>query len=185
MMTAVVVRNSILKAAQGSLDGPTMIVVADAVASAVSGWMVGLSGTAVGSAGVGKVTGNLSVQPAPGIVLQALVAAGVKGPLATVLATVLANGVSEAASTGTYSGTSFGVAVGTDTSKVTTADVVVLSGLLAEAFGSAAMADILSIGIANGLAAMLLSTGTGSGQVAGVPTVPTTPATAGTVSLVV
>ena len=166
-----------------SMGGTDFDRLAMGIAQAVVTWGVGqpqnlsLSGTAVGSGGFGTIappTTRIIVPPNQGVVLGAMTGAGLSGPTGLSLAAVIANGISSAfTSSAQYSGVSSTVGVGSDTSRFSLSNaaslVGILNGTLTASAGAGLAIGMLSTGIGNGIASMLLQ-GTGFGAVTGVPT---------------
>ena len=170
--------------------------MAAGIAQAVFQWGVGqpqnlaLLGIAVGSGGSGVIAPpatKLIVPPNPGVVLGAMTGAGIAGPTGVSLAAVIANGISSAfTSSGQYSGVSTTVGVGTDNSKIIVSNAAsligTLNGVLSSMLGAGPSIGMLSTGLGNGIAAMLLQ-GTGTGAITGAPG--PYPASGSTTSMVV
>jgi len=200
-LTPPVIQNALLSvraAAPHPFNGINYDKLALGIGLAVSQWGVSqpqnlaLVGAATGLGGPGVIlpaTAKLLVPPNPGILLGALVGAGMAGPLSQSLAVVVSLGVSQAFSTsGQYSGISPTVASGADVSKITTANPATLIGILnanlSAVLGVGPALGLMTTGLGNGIASLLLQ-GTGAGAVTGVPVVPTFPAGGVTNSVVV
>lgn len=180
-LTPAVILGSLLAArASGGvpMNGVNFDKMAMGIANSVSTWAVmqpqnlALTGVAVGTGGVGNImapTTKLIVPPNPGLMMGAFAGAGLVGPSGSSLATVIAIGISTAfTSAGQYQGLSPMVGVGSDTSKITVANAASLIGLLNVNLGAGPLAGVLSIGLGNGIAALLLQ-GFGMGAITGVP----------------
>jgi hypothetical protein len=153
--------------------GVTWEPLALAISNGVSTWAsipsnLALTGTTVGTAGVGPVAGVLTVPPNPPAFNAAFLAAGFTGPVAPSLALVLANAMSQAFTGAAYVGTSTGVGSGSDTSLITTANPGTLASILTPLFGVGPTAASLALGVANGVCTQLLA-GFGVGSVNGPP----------------
>ena len=176
-LTSAAVTAAILAAAP-EMAGPTGLIVAQTVGSAVVPWAnvpanLALTGVTTGTLGAGTVLGSLIVPPDVATVSGALTAAGVLGPTASILAKAIAIGIATSFSTAQYAGPSIGVGVGVDVSKVTVTNPATLIPILSTGLAGAS-GPLVSIGIGNGIAA-LLALGTGVGVVTGSPS--TTPGT--------
>lgn len=162
-----------------SLMGPDYDRIVVGIAQAIFQWGVGqpqnlaLTGSAVGSAGVGAitpVTTRITVPPSFGIMLSALTGAGVKGPTGVSMASAVSNGISLAfSSSAQYTGVSSTVGAGQDISRITVANAATLIALLNANLGNGPSIGMLSNGLGNGIASMLLQ-GVGTGTVTGIPT---------------
>ncbi len=153
------------------------------VSLAVSGWaigqpqnvsLMGISAGAVGGGAVVPVTTKVLVAPNPPLMIAAFAGAGFVGPVGISLATVFAIGLGNAfTKNAQYVGPVAGVGVGQDVAKIISANANTLVPLIVSActgtlLGGGPMLTTFATGLANGLAAMLL-TGVGTGTVAGVP----------------
>ena len=168
------------------------------LAQGVSQWGVGqiknlaCTGSATGLAGGGAVipvASRITVPPDDTLMRVALVSAGMLGPNAQSLGSAVAKGIAVAfTSFGQYTGVVAGVSNGADISKITQADPQALTQILMSTLGSSMGAGpalpMLAAGLSNGIT-MTLKTGTGQGQVAGVPTFPPVPASTVTYSMVI
>lgn len=162
-----------------SLMGQDFDRLAAGIAQAVVQWGVGqaqnlaLTGTAVGSGGVGSIvtaTTRISIPQNFGVMLGALRGAGVQGPTGVSLASAISNGIATAFSTSAqYAGVSSSVGVGSDISRITVANAATLVSMLNTTLGNGPSIGILSSGLGNGIAALLLQ-GVGFGTVTGVST---------------
>jgi hypothetical protein len=166
------------------------------VANGVCAWAVGqpdnvaLEGLAIGAAGVGAVipVGSIfTVPPAVPVMMDALVGAGMLGPLAASLATSMTAGISDAFSTlAWYVGISSAVGVGADVSKVTVANAATLIAMLETTLPAAGVVGAglhqMTIGLGVGIAG-LVALGEGSAPVVGVPIIPPAPSTGPTNSV--
>lgn len=156
--------------------------LAQAVSFAIPSWAVGqqtnlaLTGVAAGNTGAGTinpVTTRLFIVPNVPAMLAGLHSAGMKGPMAQSLATIMAIGIATTFSKiGQYAGTAAGVGVGTDSSKISKANVATLTTTLevfmATFMGPGPANTMMAEGIARGVTDMLKS-GTGVGMVVGTP----------------
>ena len=167
----------ILSAAGSAAASHNFPKVAQATANAFVMWLpigVQVQGFTVGVVGAGTVKGKSIVVGPTGVMAGTFVAAGLVGrtssQTALAIETGVANGVNGAPpSTGAqYRGVSVGVAVGVDKSQVIGTNAPLLIGLLNTQLKGLGIvgqnAVSLSIGIGNGLAALML-TGTGLGAV--------------------
>jgi len=156
--------------------------LATGIAQGVSQWGVGqpqnlaLTGMATGFGGAGTIVsaGTKIVVPANyGVVLGALISAGMVGPVGPSLAMAVTNGISSAFTvSGQYSGVSSMVGSGNDVAKVTMANagtlIGILNSVLVGSLGTGSSIGMLSAGLGNGIASLLLL-GTGTGVVMGTP----------------
>lgn len=188
-LTPIAITTAILSAGSADLTGPNFPRVATGIGNALALWAVSplnlaLTGVTTGQAGAGVVTGTLTVLPAVPAMVAALSGAGLNGITAPFMAKAVSIGVANAfTASAAYTGTSVGVAIGTDVSYVTVANAATLIPVLnvsltAALTGSGPNVGTLSIGLGNGIVALLL-TGTGVGVVAGTPA-PTPIPTVGT-----
>ena len=160
-----------------SLTGPAWMQTASAIGVAVQMWAVIpanviLVGSVNGTIGAGGVTGKFLMVPAPLPVSVSVAAAGLVGPKAAQMALAVGSGVGISLNaTAGYVGTATG-AIGIDISKVTFANPATLIALLTSNMAARGIvgpvAAQLSIGLGNGIAAMVL-TGGGTGVAAGAP----------------
>lgn len=151
------------------------------LATGVVQWGVGqpynlaLIGVATGTAGAGTIatpTSKLIVPPAVGVVVAALSGAGMQGQLSLALATAVTMGISQGFNFyGQYSGVATGVGVGSDISKIVVANAPTLVGILEStlraSLGSGLATSLMTQGLGNGIASLLLL-GTGIAPVTGV-----------------
>jgi hypothetical protein len=175
-IVAPAITSAILAAgASSGIVGPNFQLLASSVGRAVSVWAripssVVLTGAVTGAVGGGQVSGKLFVVPSP-IPLPATIAGvGFLGVQAPLLGGAIGIGVSTSLNAiAGYRGVSTG-AIGVDASKVIFADPTSLISLLTGGMTGVGLvgpqAPLLAAGIANGIAAMLL-TGVGVGVAAG------------------
>lgn len=162
-------------------NGPAFDQLAWAIANAVTDWIdnplnVALAGIATGTAGVGVIPGSTSklfVAPVIPLMTSGLEAGGLNGPLTPSLSIVvtlaIAHGLTQF---GEYQGVCPTVGVGTDASKVVTADIPSLAEQLLVEMAAQKMTGPANLRMANGLAigiASLVLTGIGTGRVIGTP----------------
>lgn len=174
-ITPPAITTAILQAAPG-LQGPSWYLLAGCVGQAVAAWAltptsVALTGVVTGTVGSGTVFGKLLLAPTALPLPATLAAAGIYGVSAPQMAIGIGVGVSSSLNaTANYTGVSTG-AIGTDASKVVVADPASLTSILTSICVSQGLvgpqAPLLSTGIANGIAAILL-TGGGIGVASGV-----------------
>lgn len=167
---------SALVAAAPELVGPDWLRLSTVLGNAIAAWAVVpanvvLNGVTTGVAGSGTVNGTVSVAPNVPLVAGALTSAGFAGPNSASLAKAVAVGVATSfTASALYQGASVGVGSGSDVSTITAANPVALSGIIQATASAAGMNGPniaqLSVGVGNGVAALLL-TGTGVGVVAG------------------
>lgn len=171
-----VITAAILSAGPG-ITGPTWVQLAAAIGIAVGRWAlipseVILTGSVIGTSGVGVVSGKLILPPVPLPIIASTAAVGLLGPVAPQIATAVGVGIGTAltASAG-YRGTSVG-AIGLDTSKIVFANPASLIALLTATFAAFNLkgptAGSLAIGLGSGIAPLFL-TGAGSGTATGPP----------------
>jgi len=151
------------------------------IASGVVQWGIGqptnlaLTGWATGIAGAGTipaVSSRLLIPSTASVVVAALSGAGMKGPLSLSLATAVAMGIAQGfTASGQYWGTVAGVGTGTDVSRITVANAPALVGILEStlrsSLGSGLATSMMTQGLGNGIASLLLQ-GTGTASVVGV-----------------
>lgn len=186
-LTAPVITSAILAAGPG-LTGVVWPRLVSVIASAIVVWApipanLTLTGVTTGTVGSGMVNGKVFVAPTALPVSGAFLAADIAGVNATRIAQALGIGVANAFTlSAQYQGTSVGVGVGSDVSKVTlTNGPFLTAAIVAAATAQGIVGPFigrLSVGIGNGIAALLLS-GTGVGVVTG----PTGPSAAAGTSL--
>ena len=154
-------------------------VLSGAISLGVSTWSstpsnIVLNGATSGVAGIGSVTGKLTVPPNPALYESAFVANGLVGLQKTPLCIALSTAVSVAFSTALYQGSSQGVGVGVDTSKVVSANRASLISVLNSTFASNGIvgvnSSVLATAISTGISNHLL-TGFGNGAVLGSPSI--------------
>ena len=151
-------------------QGPTYSLVATAIGTSVTTWILGnplnfqIAGITIGTAGTGVVNGTLIFPPNPPLLSASLISAGCTGPASALLAQGVSLGVATAlTSTALYFGQSIGVGVGTDVSGVSLSNAATLSTLLLSNFG----AVFSSVGgLPTGIAVISLSQGLGVGLAA-------------------
>lgn len=148
-------------------QGPTYSLVATAVGTAMTTWILGnplnfqLSGITTGTAGNGLVSGKLTFPPSPSIVASSLAAAGCSGPTTPLLAQGVSLGVATAlTSTALYTGQSIGVGAGSDISTVLLSNPATLTSLLLSNFSATFTS---AGGLPTGIAIISLSQGLGVG----------------------
>lgn len=170
---------AILTASGGAgFSGTMMPPLAKGIGLAVEAWLptgvVVKCGT-VGTAGVGAVTGFLTVPPLPGA--AALFASqGMAGPQSVTLINAIVTGISASVSGLPFAGPSASVGVGTALAKVTSANqaalVSILTAYLPASFGSQVETQT-QIQFCSALGTVIsaqLLLGFGSGAVVGTPT---------------
>lgn len=122
---------SALRSAAPFTGGPTLDILCQALATAITGWLptgVTLTGVTAGVVGAGTVTGTLVFSGVSTAVQGAMGA--FTGPTATSLSVMLTNGLNAGLAGLPYSGVSVGVGTGTDTSRVVSVNVPTLATLL-------------------------------------------------------
>ena len=172
-LTPAIISSAIL--ASSTISGPQWPLVCSGIGIGVSEWLyaggVTLAGVAAG--GFGPVLGTrVILPPQPALMVQGLAGAGLVGPKATEIGVAVAVGLSVAVSSaGTYVGVAAGAPLGSpgvDVSKVVSANVPMLTGMLTSGLAGAtligASAGELAIGLSVGIGMMML-TGTGTGVV--------------------
>lgn len=172
-LTAQAITAAIL-AADPTLTGPSWLLLAQVIGTAVRAWVPGnlvLTGVTSGLAGAGTVTGTFTVPPNPVALTSAVASAGLLGVIAPQMALAVGAGVSAAFSTtATYAGVSAGVGSGSDLSTVAVSNGPALTAAILTAAASANMSGVLVPQIASGFGtgiAVLLMGGTGVGVVSG------------------
>lgn len=185
-VTAPVVTSSILAAGPG-LVGPKWLALTGAIGFAVEQWVLAggvlLAGVTTGTAGGGGVVGvptSLFFPPQPLPMNAASAAVSILGPNGQLASAAIGIGVANAlTTTAGYAGVSIGVGAGTDLSKVTYADPVLLTSLLTANFAAVGIvgptAQRLAGGVGAGLATLAL---TGTGVIPGIVTGAPAPAPA-------
>lgn len=167
-----VITSSIIVASP-SLVGPSWTSIALFVGDAVAAWIAStgfqISGLTTGASGAGVVTGALTVNYDPVIMVDAFFNAGVRGLLHPQMAAGIGIGVAAALSS-SYVGTSAGVGSGTDLSAVTVAEPASLSLLLASSAAARGLSGIdipiLCAAISTGIAGIVIGS-PGVGVVSG------------------
>jgi len=156
------------------LRGPVWFKIAGAVGLSVQQWVLSggitLNGATTGTLGGGTVQGKVLFTPTP---LATLPAFALVGPNAGLLSSAIGLGVfTDLNLTATYTGVSVGVGAGADASKVTRANIPLLSGLLTQNLAMCGIfgqtAGVLAPAVASGIATIAL-TGVGTGVVLGTP----------------
>lgn len=156
---------------------------ASGVANGVAAWAIGqpqnvaLQGISTGAVGSGVValpTTRVFVPPTVPLMVAAFSGAGYNGPLAPSLATVVTIGLSGAFTKfAGYTGPVVGVGAGQDVAKVIVANPATLQPLLASSLlgslgGLGPSGVSLTVGLANGIAGLILL-GVGTGTIIGSP----------------
>ena len=172
--------------------------MAAGLSQGISQWGVGqiknlaCMGSATGVAGGGAVlpmASRITIPPDDSLMIMALLSAGMMGPAAQSLGSAVAKGIVYAfTSYGQYTGPVAGVGNGADICKIVHADQQALSQILMNTLGVSMgfgpALPMLTAGMAAGIT-LTLKTGSGQGQVAGVPTIPPVPASTVTYTMVV
>ena len=146
--------------------GPTIDILCQALAAAITSWLptgVALTGVTTGVVGAGAVTGTLAFSATPTAVQGAM--AAWTGPTTSYLATMLAAGLNSGLAGLPYAGVSVGVGSGLDTSHVVSANVPALATLLRTTHsamcspmgGSGAMTPVFYDALAAGVGVVVLT----------------------------
>ena len=160
-----------------TLVGVNSTVLATAIGTAIGTWSkipssITLVGATSGTAGVGAVSGKLTLAPNPTFYESAFVSVGLVGLTKTPLCVALSNAVATTFSTALYMGVSSGVGLGADTTKVVFVDGASLVSILNSTFASYAIvgvnSSVLASAISIGVVAHL-ATCFGTGAVSGPP----------------
>lgn len=120
-----------LRSAAPFPGGPTLDILCQALAAAITGWLptgVALTGVTAGVVGAGTVTGTLVFTGTPAAVLGAMGA--FTGPTASPFSVMLSAGLNAGLAGLPYAGASVGVGTGTDLSHVVSVNVPALATLL-------------------------------------------------------
>ena len=151
-----------------------------------------LAGVSTGQSGTGTIgvpASRITVPPNTGLLVSALSGAGMQGPLSLSLASSVAAGIATGFSLyAQYTGVSVGVGVGADVSKVVLANAATLVGILEvtlrASMGPGLALSMMSLGLGNGIASLLLL-GVGAAPVVGSTTPPYNTTVGATTSMVV
>lgn len=120
-----------LRSAAPFPGGPTLDILCQALAAAITGWLptgVALTGVTAGVVGAGTVTGTLVFTGTPAAVLGAMGA--FTGPTVSPLSVMLSAGLDAGLAGLPYAGVSVGVGLGTDISHVVSVNVPALASIL-------------------------------------------------------
>lgn len=120
-----------LRSAAPFPGGPTLDILCQALATAITGWLptgVALVGVTAGVVGAGTVTGTLVFSGTPAAVLGAMGA--FTGPTASPFSVMLSAGLNAGLAGLPYAGVSVGVGSGTDLSHVVSVNVPALATVL-------------------------------------------------------
>ena len=171
-----------ISATIGALQGQVVsglqsVPIATAFGTAVGTWAliptsIMLTGATTGTAGIGKVTGLMTLAPNPSPYIAALSGMTISGIQIAPLATALSIGAASGFSTGIYNGITAGVGIGGDTTKVTGANPATLIPLLQASFAGMGQVGLASSTFCTALATAVANHvlfGTGVGIVTGVP----------------
>ncbi len=174
-LTPAVVSSS-LQAGSPTTISPEWPLICQGVGIAVVGWVAAGGVVLLGASapgGFGVVIGTrVFLPPAPALIAQGMVSAGLTGPVAGEIAAAVALGLSIAVSTtASYAGLAGGgpgVVPGADASKIVVANTPLLGSFMGSAFASVGLlgptAGQLANGLSQGISLMML-TGTGIGVV--------------------
>jgi len=133
MAIAEKVSKAILSASNGfGLNGQIVNPLALAIGNSVAAWLSGsvtVRCVTAGTAGVGVITGVLTVPPLPGAATL-FASQGMAGPQSPALASAITTGIMVGVSGAVFTGESKGVGSGTALAKVTSANLAALVSLL-------------------------------------------------------
>lgn len=160
-----------------TIVGVNAPVLASAIGTAIGSWAnvpsnISLVGVTTGTAGIGAITGKLTLAPNSVFYETSFSANGLNGVVKQSLCLSLSNAVATAFSTAIYVGQSYGVGVGADTTKVVFANGSSLVSILNSTFASHTLlgvnSRVLATAISTGVVAHL-ATCIGNGAVVGSP----------------